>query len=92
MPLTTLPPPLVFDDDLPPVFHNDEVYHEQPGDIPVESWGILRTLTTTQETSRRNAKRMNTLNGYEKVMKPCVHMKTMKNSTEGMLMSYPKTV
>ena len=41
MPLMTLPPPLVFDDDLPPVFHNDEVYHEQPGDIPVESWGMI---------------------------------------------------
>ena len=41
MPLTTLPPPLVLDDDLPPVFHNDEVYHEQPGDIPAESWGMI---------------------------------------------------
>ena len=88
MPLTTLPPPLVFDDDLPPVFHNDEVYHEQPGDIPAESWGMIKkskdfnAKTRDFEAERKayeHAKRLR--EGYETI----VHIKTMKNFTEGVL-------
>ena len=34
-------PPPIFDDDPPPAFDVDKVYHVQPGDIQEDSWGIV---------------------------------------------------
>ena len=75
-----LPPP-IFDDDPSPAFEVNEVYHEQPGDIQEDSWGIVEKSEDVNANTRdfeAERKAYQPPRGYER------DMNTMRGSTRGM--------
>jgi hypothetical protein len=73
VPLMKLPPP-IFDDDPSPAFDINEVYHEQPGDIQEDSWGIVEKSEDVNANTR----------DFEAERKAYEHAKRLREGYENM--------
>jgi hypothetical protein len=73
VPLMNIPPP-IFDDDPPPAFDVDEVYHVHPGDIREDSWGIVEKSEDVNANTR----------DFEAERKAYEHAKRLQEGYENM--------